>query len=327
MPQADWLLLLLTPPGGQSGGRIRLWRTLRSLGAAALRDSTYLLPYSSNHEAALAEVADSLQAEGGEAQLLRICSRSASQESGFRALFERDNDYQEWLHGFEQARREWIQLDPPTRLREYETWRHRLQELVSTDFFPAAAFDNTCATYLAAFRQDCPGHAAPNFETCELDRSPADSEPTPPEPAPAAAAQRPFDPADYQNRVWALPLCSDATILASAWLICRHIDSDAQLIWLADTDTPPSQAVRIGVPGAPFGGEYSAFADLCERFGLDKPLFARLDGLTAAIDSGDLSHPQAAGIVALLAGIRDVRPLTERSRAALQLFDWLADGA
>ena len=39
-----WLVFLMTQPGKSPTPRIRLWRLLKGLGAAVLRDGVYLLP-------------------------------------------------------------------------------------------------------------------------------------------------------------------------------------------------------------------------------------------------------------------------------------------
>ena len=43
-PRPAWLLFLLTVQGQQGALRMRLWRTLKALGTAVLRDGAYLLP-------------------------------------------------------------------------------------------------------------------------------------------------------------------------------------------------------------------------------------------------------------------------------------------
>jgi len=40
-----WLLFIMSQPGKSTTPRIRLWRLLKGLGAAVLRDGVHLLPY------------------------------------------------------------------------------------------------------------------------------------------------------------------------------------------------------------------------------------------------------------------------------------------
>ena len=40
-----WLLFITSQPGKSTTPRIRLWRLLKGLGAAVLRDGVYLLPH------------------------------------------------------------------------------------------------------------------------------------------------------------------------------------------------------------------------------------------------------------------------------------------
>ena len=46
MPQVVWSLLLVTLPTQPNGVRLRIWRALKALGCAALRDGAGLLPAS-----------------------------------------------------------------------------------------------------------------------------------------------------------------------------------------------------------------------------------------------------------------------------------------
>ena len=53
-----WSLLLVTLPSQPNAVRLRIWRALKALGCAALRDGAYLLPAS--QVAALDALADEI---------------------------------------------------------------------------------------------------------------------------------------------------------------------------------------------------------------------------------------------------------------------------
>ena len=61
-----WLLLILSLPTQSATGRMRIWRALKQLGCAALRDGAYLLPPTPEHETAFRDLADECGKEGGD---------------------------------------------------------------------------------------------------------------------------------------------------------------------------------------------------------------------------------------------------------------------
>ncbi|CAB3641401.1 Uncharacterized conserved protein [Achromobacter spanius] len=51
---------------------MRIWRKLKALGCAALRDGAYLLPAQAEQVSQLADLAAETNEEGGQAWLLRV---------------------------------------------------------------------------------------------------------------------------------------------------------------------------------------------------------------------------------------------------------------
>src|SRR5439155_24754439 len=78
-----WLLLIASLPTAQTAARMRLWRALKTGGAAALRDGVYLLPQAEGAVEALATQADELRAAGGEAWLLSAAPLDGSERSAW----------------------------------------------------------------------------------------------------------------------------------------------------------------------------------------------------------------------------------------------------
>ena len=82
-----WLLLVLSLPTQSATGRMRIWRTLKALGCAALRDGAYLLPSSPEHQTELRELADECVREGGSAWVLVASPASVDDAEAYPALF------------------------------------------------------------------------------------------------------------------------------------------------------------------------------------------------------------------------------------------------
>ena len=97
--------------------------------------------------------------------------------------------------------------------------------------------------------------------------------------------------------------------LACAWLIRRFIDADAQFVWLDDPAKTPRGAVGFDYDGAPFthAGALVSFEVIAASFGLDAdPVLARLGLAVRYLDAGGIPVPEAAGLAAVLSGLRAV---------------------
>ena len=78
-----WSLLLVTLPSQPNAVRLRIWRALKALGCAALRDGAYLLPAS--QVAALDALAAEVRSHGGTASVL--CLARAPPPSGLLPIW------------------------------------------------------------------------------------------------------------------------------------------------------------------------------------------------------------------------------------------------
>src|SRR6185437_15247839 len=107
-----WLMLITNLPGRNPTLRMRIWRALKGVGAAALRDGAYVLPSSKASRQALESQATEIRSAGGAAHVLSFDAESPEQNATFIALFDRTADYQH-LH---------------TRLRSFERDLKKLQE-------------------------------------------------------------------------------------------------------------------------------------------------------------------------------------------------------
>src|SRR5687768_12217354 len=98
-----WFLFIMSQPGKNTTPRIRLWRLLKGLGAAVLRDGVYLLPQRASLQQALEEQVQAVQALGGAASLLAV-EPITDTDAQFRALFDRSEDYATLLATVAQLR-------------------------------------------------------------------------------------------------------------------------------------------------------------------------------------------------------------------------------
>lgn len=271
----DFLALFISLPTRQSAGRMRIWRALRGLGCATLRDGVYLLPATEGHAAALTRIAEDVREVQGTADLYRLGGRDQRQEADIVAQFERGADYARLLAAMAAT----TVVDGKT----LRALRRELAALVAIDYFPGEAQRQT-EVALAALEAAASG-----------------------EPAAANGEIRRVARADFCGRTWATRKNLWVDRMASAWLILRFIDQQAKFLWL---DTPadcPAGTVGFDFDGAAFthvGGRVS-FEVLMASFALDQdPALARLGRVVHALDVGGAPVADAAGIEAVLAGAR-----------------------
>jgi hypothetical protein len=95
--------------------------------------------------------------------------------------------------------------------------------------------------------------------------------------------------------------------IASAWLIRRFIDPQAEFLWLSDIHACPADALGFDYDGAAFthAGERVSFEVLLASFGLEQDTaLQRLAELVHALDVGGPQPPEASGFEAMLGGAR-----------------------
>ena len=284
-----WLLLVVSLPTQGATARMRIWRTLKANGCMALRDGAYLLPSGAQREQVLQDLAEECVREGGSAWLMHVRPRSAAEDSTYRQLFDRSEDYAELRNAWKQANRG-LSSQAALELSRLQRRLQRDYDAVRTiDFFPGEASVEAEAAW-ADFRK-------------RLDRVLSPDEPS----ARAHAVPR-VDISQYQGRIWATRRRLWVDRVASAWLIRRFIDPEARFRWLAKPSDCPKKALGFDFDGATFThvGDRVTFETLLTSFDLENDAaLMRLGALVHQIDVGGEPVPEASGFEAVMAGARE----------------------
>jgi hypothetical protein len=297
----EWFVLVTTLPSANTAARMRLWRAVKAQGAAVVRDGVYLLPALESTGEALRLLAADVREAGGAAEVLHVAADAAQDES-FRRLFDRAADYATLIEAAATAGDE----------RTLRRLTREFEALAATDYFPGEARQQA---------QDALAGLAARL--------------TPGEPQAAPTAIRRLDAADYQGRRWATRKHLWVDRMASAWLIRRFIDRKAKFLWLDDPRDCPPDVLGFDFDGAAYTHvraerEYVSFEVLAASFGLDaEPALAKIGAIVHCLDVGGAPVAEAAGIEAVLAGLRaspandgdDDKLLKEAGR----IFDGLYD--
>jgi hypothetical protein len=285
----DWLLLVVSLPTRGATARMRIWRALKALGCAALRDGAYLLPAGGDRDQALQDLADECTREGGSAWLMRVRPCTAAEAQAYRQLFDRHDDFAELRKAWKKANRTVSSLSTSELVRLQKKLRREYEALQATDFFAGEASVEAEAAW-ADFEQRINRLLLPD-EPHEIEgRIPR------------------LDASQYQGRLWATRSRPWVDRVASAWLIRRFIDPDARFRWLAKPSDCPKRALGFDFDGATFThvGDRVTFETLMASFGLDdNPALLRLAALVHALDVGGEPIAEAQGFEAVLSGARE----------------------
>ena len=285
-----WLFFILTLHGQQPAVRMRVWRALKALGTAVLRDGVYVLPNRDEFLEPLQAQSGEVIASGGSAQILEVAARDATQDAEFRQLFDRTPDYEKLLLEIRAISKTVARTKVTNLSSSLARLRRDYETIALQDFFPDAAGEQA-------------------RDALESLATAANVVLSPDEPRAIAGKIQRVDRAKYQGRIWATRARPWVDRLASAWLIKRFIDPRARLIWLKNPKDCPKRAVGYDFDGAEFThvGAKVTFEVLVVSFGLENdPALERMGALIHYLDAGGVSAPEAAGLEAMLRGARQL---------------------
>lgn len=281
-----WLVLIVRLPPHPSSLRVRAWRRLRAVGAVALKNSVYLLPFTAENQEHLQWLAQEVQKDRGEATLLKVDQIENMKPAEVIRRFQqgRDQDYRRLAERYRALLRG---LDPKltgrgaTR-RDEEVRRlvRELERVREIDFFDA-----------------------PGYREVERLRETVERRLRPPERTARTAEAR---PEAFRGRGWVTRPRPHVDRLASAWLIKRFVDPEAEFLFAAPADFPPD-AVAFDAPGAEFShsGEDCTFETLLKRFGLRDRRLRELAEMVHDMDLRDerFQREEARGLDLAIRGL------------------------
>jgi CRISPR/Cas system-associated endoribonuclease Cas2 len=116
-----WLQLTYKVPSEPSQKRVWVWRRLQNLGAYALQNSVYLLPFSNEVEKHFRQLAQEIREMGGEASLFAVTALdSADEQRILQTLLDvRNNEYNALVRSCRRF------LAKAARLVEVQSWQEQ----------------------------------------------------------------------------------------------------------------------------------------------------------------------------------------------------------
>jgi hypothetical protein len=302
-PAGRWLLLLAQLPTEDPASRMRVLRTLESLGAAVVRDGAYLMPEKPDNRQSLAALADYVAKIGGSAHILHVSAASPEQHKGFAGLFDRSERYASLVKTIESLSVGFGHSDPSAISRVLHKQRREFEAISALDFFPTAA------------RERAQRALADADERVRKLLFPAQAQ------AVLGAKE------SLRRRTWVTrkPLWADR--LACAWLIRRFVDPEGRLGWLEKGQPMPEDALGFGFDGAHFtnSGSQVTYEEMLSRLDLSKnTALARIAGIVHFLEVRGTPVPEALGVQTLLQGaVRRSTSEDELLAEAEKTFDLL----
>jgi hypothetical protein len=318
----SWLVLVHHLPPRPTRLRVRVWRQLQKLGAVAVKNSVYVLPWSDKTVEDFTWLQQEIAAGGGEAVLFRANAVAGATDNEIITAFRRDRDtaYARLAADALAVARRMAGGRGPRRLEtgeleaietEVEAMQTALNNIDEIDFFKAPGRARA-ATALGRIREILRG--AHGRKTDQGRRGHAES--------------ASLDRAGYQGRLWVTRPRPHIDRCASAWLIRRFIDRRPRFGFVAEGGKLRG-GIAFDMFGAAFGhqGEDCTFETMMKQFGLGHdPALRAISEIVHDIDLKDskFGRSESAGVKAVLRGlaegVRDDHRLLRESEA---VFDGL----
>ena len=294
-------LLVSSPPSQSTAARMRIWRSLKSNGAAALRDGVYLLP--AIHVEKFDTVIDDHFNENGHAYIFHA---EAPAHLDLGQLFDRSGEYEELRTEISQIQSKLEESKKKEYLKQIRKLRKSINSLVEIDFFPNIQQSKTLNELTRL------EHA--------IARLGEDDEPNNFEQQIKVLFKQ-----DFQNKIWATRKRPWVDRLASAWIIQKFVDPQAEFIWLEHPDDCPKDALGFDFDHAKFThiNNLVTYEVLMHSFKLQNPALNKIAEIVHFLDVGGNEPAEALSIEKILQGLRST--ITNDDQL-LQLSNHIFDG-
>lgn len=307
--EQKWLLLLHQMPAKSETERVRIWRAQQKLGAISVKNSVSALPDTEHFRKSLIDLADQIISCGGDAIVTEgrfifgLKSESLLQTYNLQMETEFKSLAKEIQSTLKAA---------PTNASESELmrWEHKRTKFISqlNDLslrgISASDGEDQCRVGLKEFERKL---KAPHKKAQDQQKKLVVP----------------------KNAVWVTRKDPYIDRLASAWLIRRHIQKEAEILFVdIDKYVHKQHHFRFDV----FNGEFTHIGDQCtfevlvEHFKIRLPAIRALAEVVHDLDikDGKFDRPETPGIRMALEGIiHGYKNDEKRLEAAMNLFDSL----
>lgn len=301
-----WVLLTHQLASGPSGFRVKVWRKLQEIGAVTVRNSVYVLPASPEALEDFQWLRQEIVDGGGEATVFTADAVSSLEEQEIIRSFQeaRNHDYAGVIADLHALEKACVKGPGRSAAADLAKLRRRLEAVMAVDFFEASRRAET----LVALRR-CEGL----IQT----------------PKSVPKVVRVSDPSTYRKRRWVTRRHLHIDRLASAWLIRRCIDLEAQFAFVDDGAKLRKGDVPFDMFEVEFGhhGDECTFETLLKAFGLDDPVLEVIARIVhdADLKDGRFGRRDVDGIEKAIRALASQLPDGRLLEVGMCLFDGLLE--
>ncbi len=309
----EWLLLIYSLPLKAAKERMSLWRKFKQLGAVSLKNSVYILPSSAGTYENFQWLSQEIQSIGGEATLVKTRGIENLDDEEVIDLFNasRDSDYSGIIKACEALLKKstiWKKTVPAEEdglSKELNQIAKKVKALREIDFFNAPLGREVNRLFQRCTR---------SLEVRRQRLKPG--------------ASTPLRKENFQGKIWVTRKRPHVDRLASAWLIRRFIDPQANFLFQMAGEPIPEGSIPFDTIGVELShqGEDCTMETLLKRFALKDPAAWEIARIVhdADLKDGKYGKEEAKWLNLLLKGMADTKEddagLLEEG---IRLFDYL----
>jgi hypothetical protein len=304
-----WLILMHQLPPQSNALRVKIWRRLQRVGAVAIKQSVYVMPFSAQSREDLSWTLKEIREGGGDGSVSEVRFVEGLTDDQIVSLFRdaRKADYEKIIQDANGLLAEWSSgnvdpHDPAVKAAaQVNRLQRRLDEVTRIDFFEASQ-RGTAEMLIKDLTARLSGGAS------EPERS-----------------ENPIE--ELKGKTWVTRKNLFVDRIACGWLIRRFVDEDAVFNYVdADTYMPKKGELRFDM----FEAEYTHEGDRCtfevmiRRLSLQDEGLAPLAQVIHDIDLKDNKYGRAEteGLQALLTGLAACQPDDDtRMNLGMQLIE------
>lgn len=304
MPNPDpikWLLLIHQIPPKPNALRVKIWRRLQRVGAVAIKQSVYVMPFSEQSREDLSWTLKEIVEGGGDGSIAEVRFVEGLADEQVVALFQdaRKSDYEKITQEANILLAGWSlgtidPLDPAVKApAQLSRLQRRLDEVAAIDFFKTPE-KGTAEILLNEIAGRVSGHlSVPNPIQEEIE--------------------------SLRGKTWVTRKNLFVDRIACGWLIRRFVDKSAVFKFVSTQYAPLPGELRFDM----FDAEYTHEGDRCtfevmvQRLQLQDRALVSMAELVHDIDLKDHKYDRSEtnGFNALLAGLVATEPDDDRRMA------------
>lgn len=315
-----WLLFFYSVPSKPVSNRMKVWRKLAKVGAAALKGSVYILPFNDEHYEFLQWLVSEIAAMKGEGAFARIEHIDTMEDSEIIVLFDQQRvaDYRILEKALDDLERKLGSMRQGGKIQnakglsdQFSRVLKEFEEVTKIDFFSSK---EGAALSGKIKRVDSELNKIAGIDAGQQ--------------RPAAISTRAADA--YQGKTWVTRRKPFIDRMASAWLIRRFIDKNATFDFMDERalDAGQKNAVVFDMRGGEFThvGDLCTFEVLVRSFGIKDKTVKKMAEIVHDLDTKDEKYgsAEAKGVEDVLIGIRKTaRNDTDALERGMAVFEML----